>query len=137
MKMHFHRMLLLGAIAAFGAANGMAQDLIANIPFHFRTSNAELRAGTYSITRAMTNGAPVLLLTNQETRNSVIVLALATAVEADPRPARMVFQCGDAGCSLEQIWDAADRGYVFRAPRNREKTDRMTMVYLHKRDIKP
>ena len=57
MKMQFHGMLLLAAIT-FGAAHSKAEGLIAEIPFHFRTSNAELPAGTYSVWVTVLDGNP-------------------------------------------------------------------------------
>jgi hypothetical protein len=138
MKMHFNRMLLLAVFSTFGAADSMGQDLVAKIPFHFRTSNAELPAGTYTVIRSMTNSAPVLLLRNWETRSGVIVVARSTAIDDGQRPPRLVFQCGETGCSLAQIWETADRGYVFPAPR--EKTEgpyRTAVVYLRQKDIAP
>jgi hypothetical protein len=138
MKMHFNRMLLLAAFVTLGAADTMAQDLIAKIPFHFRTSNAELPAGTYCVARGIVSTSPVLLLRNCDTGHGAIVMARSTAVDLSQRPPRMVFQCGSAGCSLAEIWGAADRGYVFPAPRRHaEGADRMTVVYLRQRDITP
>jgi hypothetical protein len=131
MKIHFSRALLLAAAVALGAAASRGQDLIATIPFDFHTSNGDLPAGTYTVTRKADN---VLLLSNWQARKGVIVLAQSrVSGDRESRP-RMVFYCGETGCSLTQVWTWAENGYAIRAPR--PKSSQLAVVYFDHGDAR-
>ncbi len=138
MKMQCKRVLLLAASVAFGGANVWGQDLVAHIPFNFRTTHAVMPAGTYRVSRPSNMNGAVLLLTNWKAQRRVFVLVQSGATEIDRLPPRMMFQCGEDGCALSQIWDASDTGYVFRTPPVRtEEGERIAVVYMDNKHSTP
>jgi hypothetical protein len=122
--------LTLSAAAAYGQA-----PLNANIPFAYRTSNASLAAGKYTIMPMTRGSLSVVRIENLATGTSDMVLAGAPIDKASGA-ARLVFKCGDVhGCALAEAYDDNGRGWKFNTPRlTGAEIERLAVVLLHRTD---
>ncbi|MBZ5625881.1 MAG: hypothetical protein LAQ69_45410 [Acidobacteriia bacterium] len=122
---------VMAAAVSFGAARSFADTLTANVPFKFHVQEQQLPPGEYTVSQISNNGVPVLLLRNWEAGKSrLIVTRNAIDYSTDRRP-RMVFQCGEGGCVLSEIWGATSGGGVaVSPPRNSDRSERASFVYL-------
>ena len=86
----------------------------ASISFPFRTPTAELPAGSYEVEfRYLGSGRYVEFL-NVDTRQKVMFHANnpVSNVRGTEQP-RLIFACGQAGCSLQRIWQSSVDGMDF------------------------
>jgi len=120
------------AAMTFGAGRGFADSLIAKVPFDFEVQQERFPGGQYDVSRISNSGSPVLMLRNRESHKAVLLLTRNTSRDSkDARP-RMVFQCGQAGCYLSEIWGAtANGGVAVSPPRHPDASERM-LVYMGK-----
>jgi hypothetical protein len=105
MKSFTNRLVVFAASAVVLGTMAYGQTMKAEIPFAFRTTNASLPAGTYTIDRLSGAGfANMLHLYNTESHRSVVTVS--TPLDAYRRAAEkpsMVFSCGGQGCVLREI----------------------------------
>jgi hypothetical protein len=76
MKKHYLKIFL--ALVGFAGLSGLAQaqvrpEVVVTLPFDFVASGKTLPAGTYTVSRISDNEPDELLLTNRDTRKSVLV----------------------------------------------------------------
>jgi hypothetical protein len=131
MKTHLYHAVVLAGVIGFGAAPGRGQTLIANIPFAFQTSNAEMPPGEYSV-RRLQLGSPAIVLDNRDVHKSDIILTLPlSGVSSNTRP-RMIFQCSENHCALAEIWGVTSGGGVqLWEPRVKGKErEHLAVLYL-------
>ncbi|PYT15524.1 MAG: hypothetical protein DMG59_13520 [Acidobacteria bacterium] len=112
----------LGVTAAYGQEN-----MIANVPFSFRITGAELPAGKYTV--APLSSGSTIQFRNVETGKGAFVLVQNSAKSANQNP-RLIFRCGGSGCSLASLWFSADRGWEFSQPRVKDiEKERLATIY--------
>lgn len=100
-------MTAAAAVVMTGAA--MAQSsMTASVPFGFQFGGASLPAGEYRVDMSKTAVSGVVIIQNAETKQVVgrVGIPGSPSHSSDYRP-RLVFRCGDAGCVLNQVWNAS------------------------------
>jgi hypothetical protein len=128
MKISQRILLVSGVLLSSGLSWGQHR-LVANVPFGFTSTAGHLSQGHYDIVA----GADVTQLRHEESKKSVVLLNGGFVYNRDiftPRSARLVFRCGDSGCSLAEIWPGhGGDGWWFIPPRKRfEVKSRIAMV---------
>lgn len=135
MKKNFNRSLMLtAAVMTLGAAAAYGQDtLIANIPFSFRISGAELPAGKYAIARHGV-GSGVMELRGLTSNQSKFLMVRNSVDEYKSGGARLIFRCGEeTGCALATAWTDRGRGWEFPTPKlTAAEKERVAVVYLER-----
>lgn len=132
MKISRRIFLVSSVLLSFSLSWGQRR-LVANVPFSFTSPAGHLPQGHYYILTAVGGNADVTELRHEESKKSVAVLNGGLVYNRDalmPKSARLVFRCGDFGCSLAEIWpgDGGD-GWWFIHPRKRFETkSRIVMV---------
>jgi hypothetical protein len=114
MKNFANRLAVFAASAVVLGTMAYGQTMKAEIPFAFRTSNASLPAGTYTIERLNGNGfTNTMRLYNTELHRSVVAVAspLNMYRRAAEKPS-IVFACGGQGCILREI-KTSDGSYAY------------------------
>ena len=131
MKTHLYHAFLLAGVIAFGATPGRGQALKVNVPFPFQTTNAEMPAGEYSVSRIQ-SGTPVIVLNNWDTHKTDMILAAPKTGEASDTRPRMVFQCSGNHCVLAEVWGITSGGGVqLSQPRGKSRDhERLAVVYF-------
>jgi hypothetical protein len=132
MKISRRILLVAGVLLSSGLSWG-EHRLVANVPFGFTSPAGHLPPGHYRIVAGVGGNADITELRHEESRKSVVLLNGGLMYNRDtftPRPARLVFQCGDSGCSLAEIWPGhGGDGWWFIQPRKRfEVKSRIAMV---------
>ena len=120
------------AMLAFGTLT-YAQNyekVVADISFNFRSPSVDLPAGEYAITPMTSSGVHVFKLTNEKSRQSVLLLSqYEIAGKRDEEP-RLVFRCNSAACGLSEVWMGA-AGYKIPTPRiSRSEGERIAIIPL-------
>ena len=109
MKKQILRMAMaIGFSAALGSALLIAQSSgagVAEVPFDFQILNQTLEAGTYAVVQ--TNASSVLMLRNQDTGNSIAIMA-GVNKSGKAGDARLVFNRYGDRYFLSQVWFAGD-----------------------------
>jgi hypothetical protein len=99
--------------------------LLANVPFDFTTAAGRLPAGHYDIVSGVGGNKNVAVLRHAESQKSVIVLSSAAVDSREASStdrARLIFVCGDSGCSLSEIWPGYGvNGQTFPQPQKRRE----------------
>lgn len=124
--------VISGMLLSSGLSWGQHR-LVANVPFGFTSQAGHLPAGHYNIVAGVGGNAYVTELRHEESRKSVLVLNGGLMYNRDTftaKSARLVFQCGDSGCSLAEIWPGnGGDGWWFKKPRERfQVNSRLAMV---------
>jgi hypothetical protein len=100
--------LFLGAcVALFGNIAWGQNLLIGTIPFSFRTAGTSLPSGKYEILTGLGSMRDVARVYNVESKKAILVLfngPIYPPVNASIKPARLIFNCGPAGCALSEVW---------------------------------
>jgi hypothetical protein len=133
MRISLSRTILPAAFLAFAAA-GWGQGLVANVPFRFHVTGADLPAGKYLVRQISTGGGPVLQLNNWQANKSVMLLAQAGIIGSAEKRPRLLFRCGEEGCSLAEVWGVkgtAASGLAFSKPHAKDQEpERTATVFL-------
>jgi hypothetical protein len=133
MKTQLYHAVLLAGVIGFGAVAAQGQTLQANVPFSFRTSNAEMPPGEYTVSQQ--SGGAVIVLYNRDThKGDMILVSSRIGAPSDARP-RLVFSCLENRCALNQIWGATSGGGVqVGPPRNKPRDlERLAVVYFDRK----
>lgn len=130
MKTYLTCAILAAGLMSIGAAAGRGQTISANVPFGFQVNNTEMPAGKYSL-KQLHEGSPVLIVSNWQTRKSVMIMTSPLSASADER-SRLIFRCDDHGCSLTEVWGAtSSAGAVLSQPHPRVREGgRLAVVYV-------
>jgi len=133
MKIYLNCAILAAVLMSFCAAAGWGETISANVPFGFHVNNKELPAGEYSV-KQLQPGSPVLLMSNWQAHKSAMVLAYPFSAPAGSHP-RMIFRCGDHGCSLAEVWGAtSSAGVRLLPPRpSAKERERLAVVYFQRK----
>jgi hypothetical protein len=134
MKTNWTKLLLTAVGMTLSAAAAYGQELNANIPFAFQTTNANLSAGKYEV-RVIGKGALMIVqVANLDSGKSI----LASAYRGSEKPgnARLVFRCWDTrGCSLAEAYDGSGSAWHFTLPRpTSAEKERLAVVFLRRAD---
>jgi hypothetical protein len=124
--MRLNRNSLLTAAMLFGCTVCWGQHrIVANVPFDFASSAGRMPAGHYDIVAGLGGNPNITRLRHEESNKSVLVLSptrLESRQSSGPNSARLVFHCGDSGCSLSEIWPGnGNDGWYFIPPRKQSE----------------
>jgi hypothetical protein len=113
--------LMAATVALLAAGSASAQTLKADIPFTFHAAGATMAPGAYTVRSAQSSGSGYVLLTNTDTRKSVLAIYSLTdpskewAANGSPM---LQFECSGNYCALSQAWTgAANPAFLFRGPK--------------------
>lgn len=107
----FSMVLLIASVAFFTAAvsaNGQSRNqVVADIPFSFVVGDKVMAAGQYSV-KAFSQAGDALLISERDTKESII--RLTNMLDADPNNtrARLVFHRYGQHYFLAEVWSGGD-----------------------------
>ncbi|HXK02240.1 MAG TPA: hypothetical protein VMS37_07540 [Verrucomicrobiae bacterium] len=120
MKSTTTKLMITAAALAFATGVASAQTLQADIPFAFRAGDKVMAPGTYQV--KANEARQYVIISNYETKQSVIVLAIAQNTPPANWTAKgeavMSFECGASRCELTKLWNGL--GYNALAFRRHE-----------------
>lgn len=118
--------LTLSAAAAYGQTN-----IVANVPFSFRTAAGVQPAGEYRIA-TMTYDGSVAVLQNTATGHSAFTGIGSPNGNPNDKTPRLVFRCGsESGCTLSEVKMGDGRGWSYKAPHLKpSETERIAVIYF-------
>jgi hypothetical protein len=120
MKSFTTRMMIAAAAITIAAGAASAQNLKAEIPFHFRVQNVTLPAGDYMVIKANFSGRAIFQLMNMDSGKSVL-LSTTTQSGARAESAKadglLTFECYEHRCALAGLWNGGDYVYHFQTPK--------------------
>jgi hypothetical protein len=134
------RGLLVGGMLTVGAFAGLAEEAKANIPFEFRTPAGVMPSGQYKLeVRSFHGGSKYIQLRDAETMRSVVFYTESPIYtnRFDAKP-HLRFLCGQAGCSLRELWASGMQGYNIRQPKmTPAETERLTEIRVPLKSSNP
>src|ERR1700738_260378 len=111
-------LITLGFAGAFGSVLTAQDRELATVPFAFQVSDKTMPSGTYAATEMNSTG--LIQLTNQSTRESIMVSAFIPKSDKDGQ-SKLTFNCYSGHCFLSEVWFAQKSvGHSVKASR-REK----------------
>jgi hypothetical protein len=118
--------LTLSAAAAYGQ-----NQVVANIPFSFRTVAGVQPAGQY----AVSHEGEATKLRNLDSGKASLAGIGVPEDNDQSKPAQLVFTCGsDTGCALTSVRLADGRSWSHKAPRLKPSEEaRVAVIYLESR----
>ena len=132
MKTKFNSLLLTAAGLTLSIAAAYGQNnIVASVPFEFRTAAGVQHAGQYSISQ---EGVATKLVNRETGRTSL--LGIGTPEDANSKAIpQLVFVCGgESGCALSSVPIADGRRYSFKTPhRNPSENAHVTVIYFESR----
>jgi hypothetical protein len=109
-------MILTASLITLGTAAYGQEKVVADVKFPFSTSGGAMPAGTYSVQKASSGGSAIVMLRNEQTRQAAILITNRLSSYESGNP-KMIFRCGNSGCSLATITLGNGSGWEFRRPR--------------------
>lgn len=127
--------------AAFASASMAQTPLKAKVDFRFEANGKVMESGTYRVESTNSKGLrAIFILTNNETRKSILVPSLykASAKPGTPETFKLVFQCLDGNsCKLAQVWDGGSDYAVIRTPgKKTTESDEFVEVAMTKASVR-
>ena len=118
--------LTLSAVAAYGQTN-----IVAQVPFAFKTAAGMQPAGEYAIVPVSTS-AGVMMLENMDTRHGSMLGIGANSGNPYDKTPRLVFRCGsESGCALSEVKLGDGRAWTYKAPHwKTSETERVAVVHF-------
>lgn len=111
-----------------------AQSWQADVPFAFRIGKKLMQPGKYEINVVNSNSLETYRLLNREMREIAVVPGVVPHDarkdwEADGR-ARLAFECGDAQCTLSELWTGVSGhpAYDLQIPKSRPEPARLAII---------
>jgi hypothetical protein len=119
--------MAVGAVASVASAQVMKSE----VPFPFRVAGTVMPAGSYQITDERGNsGVPIFRLVNTDLHKPVLALPNGhTGALYGPTDTKLVFQCGESGCMLSQIWTGKMLG-AYSFPTRRRNHEEVSLIVV-------
>ncbi len=103
-------MLIAGVVlmAALVSAHAQSRSVVADVPFEFTVGGKALKAGEYSV-RAFASNGDALLISNQESNDSVIRMTNTIEARILPKQGKLVFHRYGQRYFLSEVWTPGER----------------------------
>ena len=132
MKSRLNSLLITAAGLTLSAAAAYGQtQIVANVPFAFRTAAGVQPAGEYFISAVTYDGA-VAVLKNMHTGHAALTGIGSPNGNPNDKTPRLVFRCGsESGCALSEVKMGDGRGWTYKAPRLKpSENERVAVIYF-------
>jgi hypothetical protein len=124
-------MILTAGLITLGTAAYGQNKVVADVKFPFSTSGGAMPAGTYSVQKVSSGGSAIVTLRNEQTSQATLLIT-NRLVSYDSGNPKMIFRCGNSGCSLATITLGNGNGWEFRRSRlARAEKETLATVNMH------
>ena len=134
----FSMVLLIVGVAFFTAvvsAKGQSEgQVVADIPFAFVVGDKVMTAGQYSV-RRITQSGEALLISETDTKDSIIRLTNLVESNSDNTRARLVFHRYGQNYFLAEVWNGGETGRMLLRSRRERAIERELAAIVSKTEF--
>lgn len=120
------------AVLTLGVSGAFAEEQVAvKVPFEFRVGKTPMPAGDYAVTK-LGASAGMVRVSDPNRSHSAVVAINHTVAGSNNHPdtrSRVTFRCGEAGCTLAEVWTGGDGSAVNVPKATPADRERIAVIY--------